>query len=294
MNSKNLLRTCSFASMWGIAMALCAEAGAQTKVYRLIDLGAVADLVADIGVDGLGDYPVTEHTFGINDLAQVVGSAVVSDDCHAFLWLPRNDYGLTAHIRYDLHTLADLNSWPVGMGTVDYEVSVANDINEDGWVVGAAGDSLVRGSPDKLHAWLWKVPTYVSGSPPNIDSYDLHDGSVDNSADSEFSIAMSLGNGGTARVVGRVFTNTSCGTTSAFRLDFNGSSSGGMSLMSDTGDSIHSFAADVTPDGSSIVGRDTGNNGISCNPAPECEDDPSEGLFWTAGSFTTAELDPLR
>ena len=152
------------------------------KRYRVFDLGPIGDpetlRLPGFGYDRTVSVRIGDNSFGINDKGQVVATAqkLVSGDPtgapHMMLWLPVADYGIAApanpttsvpplpvsHWR-DLHE----DVW----GTSDDGVSVANDINDLGQVVGGYGVDLVF----EIEAHLVELGVPSSGS---FDATSLH------------------------------------------------------------------------------------------------------------------------
>ncbi len=119
-------------------------------LYRLIDLGPTPTL----------NIPVTgDDTFGINVLGEVAYTRYVEIESvlypHASLFLPNARFGL-AEFFHDLHDLAEIAD----------DESIANDISDDGYVVGAIGSSIAS-PPRSAKAHLWRVAEHSSGNVPD-------------------------------------------------------------------------------------------------------------------------------
>jgi hypothetical protein len=100
------------------------SASADPPLYRITDLGSLNFIpsVNDIG------------TMGINNRGEVVYGFVVDNVMHAWLWVPKEHYGLGPGVMHDINVLTN-SAGP----------AIARDINVNGIAVGKTG-SLVRTS----------------------------------------------------------------------------------------------------------------------------------------------------
>lgn len=128
------------------AIVLTAAPAGGATTYRALNLTPLGFQPAD---QGFG----FEDILAINEGGAVVGSFVVNENRHAFLWLPAPAFGLCEGL-HDLH-LEALNA--DGTHGLSEDESVAHDINEAGFVVGQAGGTdIINGQ-----AIVWVLPAGV-------------------------------------------------------------------------------------------------------------------------------------
>jgi len=164
----------------GACLFACNQVLAQeVPRFRLTDLGLPAD----------GTVP---KAYAINAKGQIAGEFLYKfgdplQSYHAFLWLPKADYGLAA----GMHDLTDL----AGLTAVGKN-GVAFDINDDGIVVGRQDTATLSGV-----AFLWDLAEY-----PNDWAYDLgslfEQGSDERAELNEGGTAYGINNASPAVIVG--------------------------------------------------------------------------------------------
>lgn len=146
-----------------LSWAFVWSAAAQDTCYRVVDLGA------------LGFTPLIDDFLGINNANQAVFTAVIGGQKHAMLYLPADDYDLTAGV-HDLHALAGFDA---------AEGSGVHDINDAGLAVGWATFD------DEQHAVVWRIDLHDQDNAPPIPFSDL--GLLD-LMDSTYSVAFAINN----------------------------------------------------------------------------------------------------
>ncbi|MFO0875059.1 MAG: hypothetical protein U0575_13955 [Phycisphaerales bacterium] len=261
-----------------------------------MDLGAVGG-ASNLQLPSNGDL-----TFGINDSGQVVffGRTTPSNpssDVHLKLRLPVTMFNLSAGI-HDLHPLMDP---PLPSGFVH---SVGTDINNDGKIVGLAGEEISNVG-DHAEAWLFKVDqTFLQGSAPHIPNESIHPSSIVVASETEstgcFSVAHGITNSSPPAIAGTVM-RSKCGDDCdrlnplvGFTYELGGSYVA-RQVSSGSRDSFTLSVNDASP--RLAVGRDE----LTINPMGLCEegvgqsncdnfDNDNDGLQWSGTSTTPTVL----
>ncbi len=149
---------CGLRSAVAVGVLLCGATSARGQVacvpdgcyrYRVIDLGRISALPGDLQLPPNGNV-----TFGLNDNGVLVW-ARLDPSTAAPRAMARIAFAATGPVgTYDLHALGGLSD----------AMSVATDVNEDGWIGGGSGSSLPEPRGNDCQARVWQFGGYSGGS----------------------------------------------------------------------------------------------------------------------------------